>query len=285
MDLPYYELIKKLISENNIPQLDAADVTNMEKIGQGSQSIVYKCEYKGKVAAIKVISEIDIKCIIHEIAIIVKLDCENIPQFHGVILGSNSVSYVTEFISGKSLDEVDIINLSFKIKLKISKEISKTITYLHKCGCIHRDLKAENIMIDTENWKVYVIDFGIAKYLNGKSSVETRAKGTMHYLAPEIFDVININENQQIVSCVTKAVDVWSFACLVSYIFSGFPPWCNKFKDKSEIIQKVLTKKEQFPIPSNIDNAEIMKIIKCGTVIDFKERKTMIEIDDMIQKL
>ena len=285
MDNSYFELIKQLLTENNIPQIDKQDITNMKKIGEGSQSTVYKCEYKGKVTAIKVMSEIDIKCIIHEIAIIVKLECENIPQFYGVVLDNKTISYVTQFISGKSLDEVDFTKLTFDYKLQVAKEISKTIAYMHKLGCIHRDLKAENIMIDTQSGKVYVIDFGIAKLLDGKTAIITRAKGTMHYLAPEILDVTSLNENKQIVSAVTQAVDVWAFSCLVSYIFSGFPPWCDKYKDTPETIQKLLTKKIIFPVPNNIDNSKIVEIIKLGTVIDYKKRKTMIELDGMLQKI
>jgi serine/threonine protein kinase len=285
MDNTYYQVIQQLLTDNCINQLDKNDIKVIKKCGEGAQSQVYKCEYKGDIVAMKVMSEIDIKCLIHEIAIIVKLECEHIPKFIGVILEEKRISYVTKYISGKTLDEAGIDKLSSDFKLSIVKQLSSVMAYMHKANCIHRDLKAENVMLDTDNKKIYLIDFGIAKLLNDKNSIMTRAKGTMHYLAPEILEVKSLSADKQIVSSITQAVDVWAFCCLVSYIFSGYAPWCNKFKDKPETIQRVLTKKEEFPIPTNIDNQSIVKIIKYGTVIDYTKRKTMIELDELIQSL
>jgi len=265
--------------------LSKSDIQVIKKCGEGAQAQVYKCQYKGAVVAMKVMSEIDIKCLIHEIAIMVKLECENIPKFHGIILEDKSISYVTQYVTGKTLDEIDLSKISFDNKVKMMKDLSKAMAYMHKSNCIHRDLKAENVILDVENFKIYLIDFGIAKILNDKTAVITRAKGTMHYLAPEILDVQSVNEDKQIVSSITQAVDVWAFCCLVSYLFSGIAPWCNKYKDEPSVIQKVLTKKIEFPIPDNITNSKIIDIIKSGTYLDYKKRKTMGELDEIIQKL
>jgi len=285
MDQTYHDIIQKLLNENNIPQLNKHDVTVIKECGEGAQAKVFKCTYKGELVAMKVMSDIDIKCLIHEIAIMVKLDMEYIPKFYGIILEDKRISYITKFISGRTLDEFDLSKISFDNKVKMMKQLSTAITYMHKNNCIHRDLKAENVMLDPENIKIYLIDFGISKILGDKKDFLTRAKGTMHYLAPEVLDVSSVNEDKQIISSVTQAVDVWAFAALVSYIFSGIAPWCNKYKDEPLVIQKVLTKKLEFPIPDNITNTSVIEIIKAGTIIDYKKRKTMAELDEMIQKL
>jgi serine/threonine protein kinase len=284
MDQSNFDIIKELLNDNNIKQINKSDIKVLKKCGEGAQSQVYKCEFNGEIVAMKVLSKIDMKCLIHEIAVINKLECENIPKFLGVILEEGKISYVTTFIPGLSLDEIDVNKVSYEDKVLIMKQISKTLNYIHKNNCIHRDLKAENVMVDTKNSVVYLIDFGISKLLNDKSAIITRAKGTMNYLAPEILDVKSVNPDKQIVSSITKAVDVWSFCCLVSYIFSGYPPWCNKYKDKPEIIQKALTRKEEFPIPSKIDG-KIAQIIRYGTYIDYTQRKSISEIDEIVQGL
>lgn len=56
------------------------------------------------------------------------------------------------------------------------------IHYLHSVNLCHRDIKAENIMIDRSN-RVRVIDFGMSKHI---SSAKTRGVGTADYLAPEL---------------------------------------------------------------------------------------------------
>ena len=246
MDKTYFEVLNQLLTENSITRISINDVKKIKKCGKGSQSNVFMSEYKNSIVAVKELFEFDIKCIIHEIAILSKLESENIPKFIGVILDekTNNLSYVTMFIAGKPLDELGVNELSEQIKISITKQLAKIITYIHDNNCVHRDLKAENVMIDAD-YKLYLIDFGISKVLNEDNEIKTRAKGTMNYLAPEILDISNVNETGQIISIITTAVDVWAFSCLVSYIFSGIVPWTNKFKNKSTFIQIALTKKKR----------------------------------------
>jgi len=285
MDQTYYSVLSQLLNENKIKRINTSDVKKLKKIGKGSQSNVYMAEYDGKMVAVKEVFEFDIKCIIHEIAILSKLESDHLPHFYGVILEEekNILSYVSSFVIGKPLDEIDVNLLSQEAKLHIIKQLSKIVFFIHENNCVHRDLKAENVMIDAE-MKVYLIDFGISKVLNTENLIETRAKGTMNYLAPEILDVSNVNDKGQIISVVTTGVDVWAFCCLVSYVFSGCIPWTNKFK-KSTVIQIQLTKKNEFPIPSSITNNDVIDIIRLGTNVELNSRKSMKEINDKVQKL
>jgi serine/threonine protein kinase len=213
------------------------------------------------------------------------LEHKCIPKFLGVILDENAqdLSYVTSYIRGKPLDEIDVNGLPYEIKINILKQISDILTFVHANSCVHRDIKAENVMLD-EKFRVYLIDFGISKVLSDLDSILTRAKGTINYLPPDIFDTSISNENGQIISYVTPAVDVWGFACLVSYIFSGIVPWRHICK-KDIMIQKFLVKKKGFPIPETIKEENIIELIKSGTNIDPKQRKTMKELNEFVQKL
>jgi len=280
-----FNVLNQMLAENKIKKIGVEEVKKLKKIGKGSQSRVYMAEYDNQMVAVKELFEFDIKCIIHEIAILSKLESEGIPKFIGVILDEayKNVSYVTSYVKGQPLDEIDLDQLQEKWKIHIIKQLSRIITFIHESNCVHRDLKAENVMIN-DNLEVFLIDFGISKILNQDKSIETRAKGTMNYLAPEIMDVSNVDEEGEIVSKVTTAVDVWAFCCLVSYIFSGIIPWTNKCK-QSSLIQIQLTKKIVFPLPEKIEKKEVIDIIKAGTTIDLKKRKTMRENNDMVQKL
>lgn len=287
MDQTYYKVLNQLLTENNINRINYEEIKKIKRIGRGSQSSVYMAEYKNIIVAVKELTEFDIKCIIHEIAILSRLVSDHLPKFLGVVLDESreNLSYVTSYITGKPLDEIDVNKLSDEIKIKITQQLSKIVYYIHENNCVHRDLKAENVMLDND-FKVYLIDFGISKVLNPDNTIETRAKGTMNYLAPEILDVSTLNDKGQIISVITTGVDVWAFSCLVSYIFSGFIPWTTKVKaGKSTQIQIYLTKKMEFPIPPNIQQIEILEIIKSGTIIDLNQRKSMKEINEMVQKL
>jgi len=286
MDQTYYDVLDKLLTEHKIRRITASEVKKTKRIGKGSQSRVYLGEFEGKSVAIKELFEFDIKCIVHEIAILSKLEMENLPKFMGVILDETDkeLSYVTSFVTGRSLDEIDVEKLPEEAKIYILKQLSNIITFIHDNNCIHRDLKAENVMIDQE-LKVYLIDFGISKVLSpDDKTIETRAKGTMNYLAPEILDISTIDDKGQIISKITTKVDVWAFCCLASYIFSGIIPWTDKFK-KTTLIQIQLTKKAKFPIPPSIKNKEIIDIINSGMIAEVNIRKSMRDINDLVQSI
>jgi len=306
VEMPYQDIIKALVDENGINKINPEEVKVSGKIGKGSQSTVWLAEYKGIKVAKKTLTEFDIKCIIHEIAILSRLDHKNIPKFIGIILEENLqiqskdkkdtnanippyISYVSTYIKGKPLDEIDLSAIAFSDKVKMIKQISDLITFVHANNCVHRDIKAENIMVDND-LNTYLIDFGISKVLGDTNQALTRAKGTVHYLPPEIFNISNVGEGGQIISVVTPAVDVWAFGCLISYIFSGIVPWGNVINtngsNKPEIqIQRALVKKKDFPIPKNVTDEKIKEIIRLGTNNEATKRITMEELNQYIQKL
>ena len=80
-----------------------------------------------------------------------------------------------------------------------------------------------------------------------------------------------VDENDEIISRITSAVDVWAFGCILSYLFSGTLPWCNKYRNNHKVIQSVLMEKRSFPIPESIDNKIITKIIYQSTKINYKD--------------
>lgn len=233
----------------------------------------------------------DWKCLAHEIVIISNLHHQSIPKFYGIVLEDGIIGLVNKYISGKPLDEYNISEFNEKQKLAIAKSLAAALSFVHENKFIHRDLKPENIMIDN-NLNFYLIDFGIAKVVTGQDNAYTRAKGTVHYLAPETLDVVELTESEEIVSAITTQVDVWAYGCILSYIFSEKLPWCNKYLDNSAVIQKLLVQKKEFPVPIDLIKKDkyssadqIIEIIKGCTVIDPKKRFTMISVLEILAKI
>jgi len=71
----------------------------------------------------------------------------------------------------------------------------------------------------------------------------------------------------------------------VSYLFSGCIPWTPKYKDVAAKIQKLLSTKAEFPIPTNITNNNALNIIKMATNVDPKKRASMAQINEIVQKI
>jgi len=94
-----------------------------------------------------------------------------------------------------------------------SSEVVLALEYLHKKCFAYRDLKPENMVIDSEG-HVMLTDFGLAKHVD-KGQKTYSFCGTPEYIAPEIIT----NEGHNIF------VDWWAFGILIFEMLCGFPPF------------------------------------------------------------
>ena len=277
----FLQTVEKIVDINHIKKIQLKEVKFIKKIGEGGQAKVYMGEYDNKKVAVKLMKNVDYKCFAHELVILALLDHENIPKFYGIIREQNVLSLVFEFIEGNTLDQLKIDNFTTEQKYNIIYQLTSCLEYIHTKNFIHRDLKPENIMLDNQ-FKIHLLDFSIAKVITNAEFTLTRAKGTLNYLAPECLELSEISEDQQIISKITSKVDVWAFGCIVSWLFSGYIPWSDKYKDLPPIIQQILMKKLPFSIPKNIQDKNIIKIIEMSTEVDVNKRKSMKDIKDLM---
>ena len=278
-----------LIQINNIKKISQNELTFSKLIGEGAQSKVYEGYYLRHHCAIKILKNVDYKSFMSELVIMAHLSHPSIPHFYGVVFENKNIAIITEFIIGETLNN-KLPELNFNHKLNIVKDIANVLEYMHVNHIIHRDLKPENILLDKNN-KPYLIDYGISKICANKKNVMTSTKGTLHYLAPESFEVKNFTENEEIISIVSPKVDVWAFGCLLSYIFSGETPWENLLNEKKgknytmiSYFKKIINQSE-FPLPNSILHLnEICELIKLCTIIDENRRINMTQVNDILFK-
>ena len=94
---------------------------------------------------------------------------------------------------------------------------------MHSYGIVHRDIKLENIMMSdtTEESVPKMADFGLSKMI-GPNEQAKEPFGTLGYVAPEIL------KKQP----YSKAVDLWSFGCLVYSMLAKELPFDSKDDDE-----------------------------------------------------
>ena len=279
----FIQTVQKIEDINHINKIKLQDLKILNKIGEGGQAKVYMGTYENHKVAVIVMENVDYKCFAHELVILAFLEHKNIPKFYGIVREPDVLCLVFEFKEGKTLDKYKVTEFTKDQKYNIIYQLACCLEFIHSRKFIHRDLKPENIILGKDGF-IYLIDFSIAKVLTNAEYTLTRTKGTLNYLAPECLDPSEMSEDREIISKVTAKVDVWAFGCIVSWFFSGFIPWSDKYNDSPAIIQQILLKQYPFSIPNNIKDNNIIKIIQMATEVDSNKRASMTEIKNIMEK-
>lgn len=195
-----------------------------EEIGRGGFSVVYRAtSKKDNVAwAVKIIEKSllqdDIKLLRREIAIMKKVDHQNILRLKEIYEDGAKVYIVMELVEGSELFDriVDKGYYSEKNAINIVSQILSAVQYLHQIGIAHRDLKPENLLCSgaDESEIVKIADFGLSKIFNDEEELRTSC-GTPGYVAPEVL----------MCESYDKSVDMWGIGIITYILLAGYPPF------------------------------------------------------------
>lgn len=216
----------------------------IKKLGEGGMGEVYLAEDQklGRQAAIKILSsdfanDVErLERFRREATTAAKISHNNIMgiydigAFHAEDSKTELNYIVMEYIKGPSLkDYLSSKTLSISDTLKIAERIARGLAAAHKLDIVHRDIKAENIIIN-EDGEPKILDFGLAKPLgtlfSGEDTEQTvtasddltqegKIVGTVTYMSPE----------QARGERIDARSDIFSFGILLYKMFTGEYPF------------------------------------------------------------
>lgn len=185
-----------------------------------------------------------------EVGVWHKLDHPNITKFIGASMGasdikipaknssadgfgshpSKSCCVVLEFLAGGTLKQFLIRNrqkkLPLKVVIQLALDLAKGLSYLHSKKIAHRDVKSENMLLDTRR-NLKIADFGVARVEAQNPRDMTGETGTLGYMAPEVLEGKPYN----------KKCDVYSFGVCLWEIYVCDMPYPNlSFADVSSAV-------------------------------------------------
>ncbi|XP_070796536.1 serine/threonine-protein kinase 3 isoform X2 [Pituophis catenifer annectens] len=212
----------KKLSEDSLTKQPEEVFDVLEKLGEGSYGSVFKAIHKesGQVVAIKQVPvESDLQEIIKEISIMQQCDSPYVVKYYGSYFKNTDLWIVMEYCGAGSVS--DIIRLRNKTLTEdeiatILKSTLKGLEYLHFMRKIHRDIKAGNILLNTEG-HAKLADFGVAGQLTDTMAKRNTVIGTPFWMAPEVIQEIGYN-------CVA---DIWSLGITSIEMAEGKPPYAD----------------------------------------------------------
>ncbi|KAF2685847.1 MAP kinase [Lentithecium fluviatile CBS 122367] len=186
-----------------------------------------------------------VKSLDQEIDTMQHLDHPNIVQYLGCERKEYSISIFLEYISGGSVGSCIRKHGKFEecVVSSLTRQTLCGLSYLHREGILHRDLKADNILLDLDG-TCKISDFGISKKSDNiyGNDITNSMQGSVFWMAPEV-----IRSQGQGYSA---KVDIWSLGCVVLEMFAGKRPWSKE--EAIGAIYKLGSLNQAPPIPEDV---------------------------------
>uniref|UniRef100_A0A672PDH9 MAP/microtubule affinity-regulating kinase 3 n=1 Tax=Sinocyclocheilus grahami TaxID=75366 RepID=A0A672PDH9_SINGR len=227
----------------------------LKTIGKGNFAKVKLARHilTGKEVAIKIIdktqlNQTSLQKLFREVRIMKTLHHPNIVQLFEVIETEKTLYLVMEYASGGEVFDYLVSHGRMKeIEARAKfRQIVSAVHYCHQKNIVHRDLKAENLLLDADA-NIKIADFGFSNEFTLGNKLDTFC-GSPPYAAPELFQGKKYDGPE---------VDIWSLGVILYTLVSGSLPFDGQ--NLKELRERVLRGKYRVPFYMSTDCEGILR--------------------------
>ncbi|XP_039980467.1 MAP/microtubule affinity-regulating kinase 3-like isoform X2 [Xiphias gladius] len=227
----------------------------LKTIGKGNFAKVKLARHilTGREVAIKIIDKTQLnptslQKLFREVRIMKILNHPNIVKLFEVIETEKTLYLVMEYASGGEVFDYLVAHGRMKEKEARAKfrQIVSAVQYCHQKRIVHRDLKAENLLLDAD-MNIKIADFGFSNEFTVGGKLDTFC-GSPPYAAPELFQGKKYDGPE---------VDVWSLGVILYTLVSGSLPFDGQ--NLKELRERVLRGKYRIPFYMSTDCENLLK--------------------------
>ncbi|XP_077089440.1 serine/threonine-protein kinase MARK2 isoform X12 [Siphateles boraxobius] len=227
----------------------------LKTIGKGNFAKVKLAKHvlTGREVAVKIIDKTQLNSsslqkLFREVRIMKVLNHPNIVKLFEVIETEKTLYLVMEYASGGEVFDYLVAHGRMKEKEARAKfrQIVSAVQYCHQKCIVHRDLKAENLLLDAD-MNIKIADFGFSNEFTLGNKLDTFC-GSPPYAAPELFQGKKYDGPE---------VDVWSLGVILYTLVSGSLPFDGQ--NLKELRERVLRGKYRIPFYMSTDCENLLK--------------------------
>jgi serine/threonine protein kinase len=240
----------------------------LEKLGEGGMGVVYLAEDLAltRAVALKFLphgleaQEPERARFLQEARAAAILNHPNICTIHEIAEVDGQQFIVMEYVEGKTLREIIPVK-KMQEAIGYAIQIAEALQEAHTKGIVHRDIKAENIMVNLKN-QVKVMDFGLAKLKGSLKLTKTSSTiGTLAYMTPEQIQGEEVDARS----------DIFSFGIVLYEMLTGHLPF--RGEHEAAMVYSIVNEEPE-PLKNYIPDpqSELLHILDRALEKDREER-------------